>query len=89
MFRWLFLSFLATATAANASLSSNAVYQEWLRSRSTEYTNALFVPADNGVNGVAIHWTISDDNTTLHLAIAAEASGWVGFGVSRWHGKQS
>ncbi|GKY93756.1 hypothetical protein MPSEU_000342700 [Mayamaea pseudoterrestris] len=66
--------------ATNTTFSDNVVYNKWLAG--SDYRNSLFIPADNNVNGAAVHWTISDDNTTLNLAVAVEASGWVGFGLS-------
>jgi hypothetical protein len=66
--------------AANTTFTNNAVYETWLAS--ANYKNAMYLPADNQKNGVVLHWNISDDNTTLNLAVAVEASGWVGFGVS-------
>ena len=71
---------LPLTLAANNTFANNDVYKSWLAS--ADYQNFLFLPADNQENGVAVHWTVSDDNTTLSLAVAVEASGWLGFGVS-------
>ena len=73
-----FLSSAACA-AVNNTFVNNDVYNTWLAD--ADYANALFLPSDNQKNGVAIHWTLSDNKTTLNLAVAVEASGWVGFGV--------
>lgn len=72
-----------TSAAANTTFLNNEIYTAWLQRYSGSYKNALYIRSDNQVNGVMVHWTISDDNTTLQLAVAAEAEGWLGFGVSR------
>lgn len=63
----------------NSTFVGNSVYEEWLEDAS--YDNAIFIPSDNQVNGVAVHWTLSEDTSMLSLAVAVEASDWVGFGV--------
>lgn len=70
---------LPLSQAASNPLPNNDVYASWLAS--ANYRSSLFLPADSQKSGVAVHWTISDDNTTLSLAVAVEASGWLGFGV--------
>jgi hypothetical protein len=77
------LGFLGVASSQNASSSffpNNAVYDSWLQSHQSSYANAQFIPSDSQVGGAGIFWTISD-NKTIHLAVAVEASGWVGVGV--------
>jgi Copper type II ascorbate-dependent monooxygenase, C-terminal domain/Copper type II ascorbate-dependent monooxygenase, N-terminal domain/DOMON domain len=59
--------------------SSNETYTDWLDT--VTYNKSTFIEStsDTG-NGVAVHWTI--DDRTIHLAVAAQATGWVGFGFA-------
>jgi Copper type II ascorbate-dependent monooxygenase, N-terminal domain/Copper type II ascorbate-dependent monooxygenase, C-terminal domain/DOMON domain len=59
--------------------SNNETYTDWLNS--VTYNKSTFIEStsDTG-NGVAVHWTI--DDRTIHLAVAAQATGWVGFGFA-------
>jgi dopamine beta-monooxygenase len=54
-------------------------YVAWAETSS--YTKTTFLNmAANGDEGVAVHWTI--DDTHINLAVAARATGWVGFGIA-------
>lgn len=57
----------------------NEAYLEWLQGVSYERTEFLPSPAGNST-GAALHWTIQGDE--IFLAVAAKASGWVGFGIA-------
>jgi len=69
--------------------NSNAqAYIDWSTSQNAmRYNASLFLESTaDPANGVAVHWKIEDD--TLHLAVAAKAKGWVGFGLSENGGMQ-
>jgi dopamine beta-monooxygenase len=59
--------------------SDNGGYTSWLQGVSNRYKKTAFVDATQDGAGVALHWTISGD--TINLAVAARATGWVGFGL--------
>ena len=61
--------------------SDNAAYLSWLLSSSAAYDASFFLPSSAAPeSGVALHWTL--DNDRIMLAVAARATGWVGFGIS-------
>ena len=45
------------------------------------YDNFAFIGDDNSGHGVHFHWRITD-NSELNIAVAAKATGWVGFGIA-------
>ena len=73
---------------------ANAPYVAWLTSRGeSNFDHSAFLAGDIEGEGVAVHWTIDDDASTIRLAVAARATGWVGFGLAeaggmkgRWGG---
>ena len=59
-------------------------YLDWYDSYSigTKYSNQIFIPGSDPTkpeNGMAVHWKIDDEH--VHLALAARATGWLGFGI--------
>lgn len=72
---------------------STQFYLDWVDTTLERYDASLFLSAaNNASNGVAVHWSVRADtpdtitdnatSTTLRLAVAAPASGWVAFGLS-------
>lgn len=57
---------------------NNEAYTDWLQQQS--YEMASFITSNSGEIGVALHWTT--DETKIKIAIAAKATGWVGFGLA-------
>lgn len=53
----------------------------------SQYPNQIYMPGadpDKPFNGVAVHWKVEDEY--VYLAIAARATGWVGFGIAETGG---
>ncbi|KAL3915379.1 MAG: hypothetical protein SGILL_005685 [Bacillariaceae sp.] len=58
-------------------------YIDWLSKTDNAYPNSAFLlgsDPDEEQSGAAVHWNIDDEY--LYIAVAARASGWVGFGIS-------
>jgi hypothetical protein len=60
-------------------------YHQWYDSNdiSTKYPNLVYIPGadpNKPENGAAIHWKVDGD--FVHLAVAARATGWLGFGIA-------
>ena len=59
----------------------NEAYLSWLELPSVAYDSSFFLPSSAAPeSGVALHWSL--DNDRIMLAVAARATGWVGFGIS-------
>jgi DOMON domain/Copper type II ascorbate-dependent monooxygenase, C-terminal domain/Copper type II ascorbate-dependent monooxygenase, N-terminal domain len=58
--------------------SDNEGYISWLGGTSYERSSFIESTQVEG-SGVAVHWTVEGD--TIKLAVAAKATGWVGFGI--------
>ena len=61
------------------------VYIDWYNDQSIEatYPNHVFLQGSDPTepdNGVAVHWSVDDKH--VYLAVAAPATGWVGFGLA-------
>jgi len=57
----------------------NDAYIKWANASS--YSNSAFLQSTGATDeGVAVHWTL--DSKFIHLAVAARATGWVGFGIA-------
>jgi len=90
------LAVLAVGASAQSLLNSpssyfggtdNIVYRTWAESRASIYASSIFLPSNADPEaGAAIHWNIDGD--TLSLAVAARATGWLGFGISENGGMQ-
>lgn len=73
----------AVSPAEYFAADGNAPYVSWLTSRGeSNFDHSAFLAGDVEGEGVAVHWTIDDDASTIRLAIAARATGWVGFGLA-------
>lgn len=58
----------------------NEAYLQWLGNVDT-YDRSVFLPSPAGNStGSALHWKIQGDE--IFLAMAAKATGWVGFGIA-------
>jgi hypothetical protein len=58
-------------------------YFAWYESKdiATRYTGSVYMPSDaTAENGAAVHWRIDEDY--VYLAVAARATGWLGFGLA-------
>jgi hypothetical protein len=57
-------------------------YLDWLEENQIEsrYKNSVYMPSIDQGRGAAVHWSVDDE--FIHLAVAARASGWLGFGLS-------
>ena len=56
-------------------------YLSWSNTSSNSYVTSVFLESSaNATEGVAVHWTLNA--THIHLAVAARATGWVGFGIA-------
>ena len=56
-------------------------YLSWSNSSSFSYVTSVFLKSSaDDSEGVAVHWTL--DDTHIYLAVAARATGWVGFGIA-------
>ena len=77
-------SFLTSTAHGGTSYfggSNNQGYLDWLTSVS--FNQSTFIASDsNPDQGVAVHWNIDNDNTTIQLAIVAPATGWSAFGLA-------
>ncbi|KAI2513742.1 copper type II ascorbate-dependent monooxygenase [Fragilaria crotonensis] len=59
--------------------TDNGTYLDWLSNTSYDH-NAWLGSSSDATLGVSVHW--STDSTHIQLAVAAKASGWVGFGLA-------
>jgi hypothetical protein len=79
----LFLAASAVATAVDPTSyfggAENDAYLDWLSKSAYDRLTWLGSSSDSTL-GVAVHWTT--DSTHIQLAVAAKASGWVGFGLA-------
>lgn len=66
---------------------NNEAYLDWLNANQIEikYNNSVYMPSIYQGLGAAVHWTADDEY--IHFAVAARASGWLGFGLSDAGGK--
>jgi DOMON domain len=79
---------VAVASSADPSTffggTGNGAYLDWVASAGSKYPAFQFLPSDDtdSNDGIAIHWDIPSNDTKLHLAVAARATGFVGFGLA-------
>ena len=61
---------------------NNGAYLDWLKANQIEsrYNNSVYMPSIDSGMGAAVHWSADDEY--IHVAVAARASGWLGFGLS-------
>lgn len=87
----LFANLLFIAAAAD-DLASHATYAKWVKRKGSDYTGSkLFKNGGSSSSAtspavVALHWTVGTTKSTLRIAVAAEATGWVGLGISEMGG---
>jgi hypothetical protein len=64
----------------------NAAYLDWVAGNGTSYTSAVCYNATSSdlTQGVAVHWRLDDDY--IYLAVAARATGFLGFGLAEGGG---
>ena len=60
----------------------NGEYTSWLETRGSHYSQSVFldVGGEDESLGMAVHWSIVGHE--IQLAVAARATGWVGFGIA-------
>jgi DOMON domain len=87
---WLSIGFFILRTA-NADPKTyfggenNDSYLNWVTNEldASLYPHSFFLKSDSDESlGVAVHYRVDADDNMLHLALAARASGWFGFGLS-------
>jgi dopamine beta-monooxygenase len=62
--------------------NNTGAYLDWVASLGDDYPATVFLPSSADPNkGAALHWRIADDEH-LDLAIAMQATGWIGFGLT-------
>ena len=73
----------AVSPAEYFAADGNTPYVSWLTSRGeSNFEHSAFLAGDIEGDGVAVHWTIDDDASSIRLAVAVQATGWVGFGLA-------
>jgi Copper type II ascorbate-dependent monooxygenase, C-terminal domain/Copper type II ascorbate-dependent monooxygenase, N-terminal domain/DOMON domain len=60
--------------------SDNEVYVSWLANASYDKSAFLASTSSSEGEGVAVHWSIQDSE--IHLAVVARATGWAAFGFA-------
>jgi DOMON domain/Copper type II ascorbate-dependent monooxygenase, N-terminal domain len=67
--------------------SDDAPYLTWVNSVDPSFYNAFVcynATSGDPTQGIAVNWKVDDEN--LYLAVAARATGWVGFGLAETGG---
>lgn len=95
-FSFVLLTLSIAVNTANAALSSSDAYTRWLNSKGKNYVGSKVFYKEAGTTEnqaediIALHWTIFDENAAatpkIRLAVAVEASGWVGVGIAEMGG---
>jgi DOMON domain len=80
---------LSTASAKDLCFGNtdDAAYLNWVNSPGAKFYNASVcynATSGNVTDGIALHWKVDAEN--LYLAVAARATGWVGFGIAETNG---
>jgi hypothetical protein len=92
MYRSLLVVLLILGVTDAATVSTcfggvdNAPYLDWVNTKGSSYASSECFPSKtpNTTQGVAVHWRVDDEN--IHIAVAARAVGWVGFGLAETGG---
>ena len=63
------------------SSTSSSTYDTWLLGKSFFYNEYIYMENTARSGGVHVHWKI-DTDSNLHVAVATNATGWVGFGIA-------
>ena len=66
--------------------TNNTAYLAWVADAGTKYTSEVCYNASSSdtSQGVAVHWKLDNDN--IYIAVAARATGFVGFGLAEGGG---
>lgn len=71
---------------------SDSAYTRWYDEHGGFYTRSAWFPStnvvDDGSTGMAVHWTMDEEQENIFLAVVAKAEGWVGFGFSESGGME-
>jgi hypothetical protein len=60
--------------------SDHSEFVAWLQRRTIPYQRSAFIPSPHSPSlGIAVYWTIQGER--INIAVAAKATGWVGFGA--------
>jgi dopamine beta-monooxygenase len=76
----------------DGDLASHATYTNWIQRKGSDYTHAKLLKGGSasastgGSTAVALHWRVDTAESKLRIAVAAEATGWVGLGISEMGG---
>jgi len=92
-FSLLIFLLLAAAAGTDPTLffsGDTTAYLAWLDGSLSKYSKSYFLESSSSNNdtlvepadGVGLFWTIDAETQTMALAVAARATGWVGFGIS-------
>jgi DOMON domain/Copper type II ascorbate-dependent monooxygenase, N-terminal domain len=93
---WKLLNGVAVVTLAFGSLalasdecfggSDSAPYLDWVAANGSSYNASVCYDAlsSDATQGIAVHWKVDDEN--VYIAVAARATGWVGFGLAETGG---
>ena len=63
----------------------NNAYASWLAQSNLPYEHSYLLSSDKIDDddvAVAMHWSIDKDENLLRLNVAADATGWLGFGLA-------
>jgi hypothetical protein len=72
--------------SSSVSSGDNQRYLDWWKDKegNNTFTHSLFLESTDSTNevphGAALHW--KTNATHIHIAVAARATGWIGFGLS-------
>ena len=59
---------------------NKAPYLNWLEQNS--YAQHVFLPSADATSGAAVFWNIVEEEDSIEVAVAVQAEGWIGFGIS-------
>jgi len=67
--------------------SDHQSYLDWISDFeiAVKYNSSVFLPSRQDSFGAAVHWSADDD--FFYVAVAARATGWIGFGLSEAGGE--
>lgn len=67
--------------------ANHQTYLEWMSDNNIagKYNSSVYMPARGDSKGAAVHWSVDDEY--FYVAVAARATGWLGFGLSEAGGK--
>jgi hypothetical protein len=87
----IYIDIVAAASAAAEASSkcfggvNDSPYLQWVTAFGGAYpSEACYSSSSDVTQGFAVHWKVDEDN--IYLAVAARATGWVGFGLAETGG---